>query len=102
MKFYRNPEAMWREEDSPREEAEKGLEEGGDVSHVGTSLIMLHGKMHTFNILGTEIWKLCDGRTPDEIASELEKGFDVERAVLMKDVEMFLTDLKKMGLVYAE
>jgi pyrroloquinoline quinone biosynthesis protein D len=102
MRYYREPDAMWREEDDPREEAVKGLKDGMDVSLLGTSLIMLHGKMHTFNILGTEIWKLCEGRTLEEIVSELEKDFEVEKSILQKDVEMFLTELKEMKMIYAE
>ena len=101
-KYFRSPEAMWREEDLSKDEAIKGLEKGEDVSEVGTSIILAHGKMHAINILGTEIWKLCDGRTKEEIVSELKKGFDVELHVLEADVNSFLKDLKELELVYEE
>ena len=100
--FYRNPEAVWREEDVPKEQAVKGLEQGEDVSDIGTSIVLFHGEMHTLNILGTEVWKLCEGRTMDEIVSELKDSFEVEPAVLKKDVSLFLINLKEIGLVYEE
>ncbi len=99
-KFYRNPDALWREEDRPREQAIKGLENGEDVSDLGTSIILSHGTMHSLNILGAEVWKLCDGRTLDELVAELQAVFEVEPAVLKNDVDAFLKNLKELGLVY--
>lgn len=101
-KYFRNAEAMWREEDLTREEALKGLEEGEDVSEIGTSIILFQGKMHAINILGTEIWKLCEGKTREEIVSELIKQFEVELPVLEADVSAFLNNMKELGLVYEE
>ena len=101
-KFCRNPEALWREEDIPKKEALDALEKGEDASGLGTSIILLHGDMHSLNILGTEIWKLCEGKTPDEIVQQLEKSFDVERDVLTADVNSFLASLIRLGLVYEE
>ncbi len=100
MKFYRNPDALWRDEDMQREEALKGLESGEDVSGLGTSIILYQGKMHSLNLLGTEIWKLCDGKTFDEIVSVLQEGFDAEPDVLKEDVSSFLAALKEIGVVY--
>lgn len=100
MKIYRNPDAKWREEDKYKEEAFAGLGKGEDVADVGTSIILCSGKMHSFNLLGTEIWKLCDGRTVDEIVSELKLQFDVEDEVLRNDVEAFLENLKEEGLIH--
>ena len=102
MKIFRNPEAMWREEDASKEDALRGLEKGEDVSEIGTSIILFHGEMHSLNLLGTEIWKLCDGKTFDEIVSELEDSFDVEKEVLERDVDSFVSNLKGLGLVYEE
>jgi pyrroloquinoline quinone biosynthesis protein D len=102
VKIYRNPDAMWREEDIQKEEALHGLDKGEDVSEVGTSIILMHGTMHSLNILGTEVWKLCDGKTLDEIVSKLEDSFEVNKEVLNKDVSSFLTNLKGLGLVYEE
>lgn len=98
--FHRNPDAMWREEDIPKEQAMEGLEQGEDVSDIGTSIVLLNGKMHTFNILGTEVWKLCEGKTTDEMVSELKDIFEVEPAVLKEDINSFLINLKELGLIY--
>ncbi len=102
MKIFRNTDAMWREEDKFKEQAYKGLDMGEDVSDVGTSIILYSGKMHSFNLLGTEIWKLCDGRTVEDIVSELREKFDVEEEILRNDVGAFLENLKKEGLIYEE
>jgi GeoRSP system PqqD family protein len=102
VKIFRNPNAQWREEDLYKEEAYKGLDEGKDVADVGTSIILHSGKMHSLNLLGTEIWKLCDGRTVDDIVSELQNVFDVEPDVLREDVSEFLKSMKEEGLINEE
>ncbi len=102
MKIFRNPDARWREEDKYREKAYQGLDKGEDVSEVGTSIVLHSGKMHSFNLLGTEIWKLCDGRTVDDIVAELKEKFDVEEEILRNDVGVFLRHLKDEGLVHEE
>jgi pyrroloquinoline quinone biosynthesis protein D len=100
MKIFRNPDAMWREEDKFREQAYGGLGKGEDVSDIGTSVVLSSGKMFSFNFLGTEIWRLCDGKTVEDIVSELRESFEVEEDVLRKDVSAFLENLKKEGLIY--
>ena len=102
MKVFRNPDAQWREEDQYKEQAYKGLDTGEDVAEIGTSIILLSGKMHSLNLLGTEIWKLCDGRTLQDIVIELQKTFDVEEEVLREDVTEFLTQMKAEGLIHEE
>ena len=102
MKIFRNPDAQWREEDLYKEQAYKGLDEGEDVADIGTSIILHFGKMLSLNVLGTEIWKLCDGRTVDDIVSELQKTFDVEEDVLKEDVHEFLMQMKEEGLINEE
>ncbi len=101
-RYFRRPDAMWREEEAAKTLAMKGSETGEDTSNIGTSIILSSGKMHSFNLLGTEVWKLCDGRTLGEIVSELEDDFEVDREVLARDVRSFLEDLKGLGLVYEE
>lgn len=102
MKIFRNPDVMWREEDEFMEQAYKGLDTGEDVAEIGTSILLHSGKMHSLNILGTEIWKLCDGKTLQEIVSSLREIFDVEEEVLMKDAGEFLQNMKDEGLVHEE
>ena len=99
MKIYRNPDAQWREEDDSREQVFQGLETGDDVAEIGTSIILHSGKMHSLNILGTEIWKLCDGKTVEDIIAELMESFDVEEDVLREDVNEFLKNMKEEGLI---
>ena len=102
MKLFRNPDAQWREEDLYKEEAYKGLDAGDDVAEIGTSIILYSGKMHSLNVLGTEIWKLCDGKSVDEIVSELQKSFEVDETVLKDDVNEFLATMKEEGLINEE
>jgi GeoRSP system PqqD family protein len=102
LKIFRNPDIMWREEAGYRKEALEGLEKGTDVEDVGTSVLYLGGKVLSLNILGTEIWKLCEGRTVDEIVSELLQSFEVAPDVLEKDVRSFLQELQEKGFIYYE
>lgn len=91
---------MWREEDESRAEAFDGLEKGEDVGEIGTSLLFADGLMVSLNILGTEIWKLCDGRSTDDIIAALLQEFEVEPAVLKQDVHTFLQDLEQKGFIF--
>jgi GeoRSP system PqqD family protein len=86
---------MWREEDEYKEQALEGLEKGDDVEEIGTSVLYSGGTMLSLNILGTEIWKRCEGKTIDEIVSELVEIFDVDPEVLKKDAAAFIDDLKE-------
>jgi pyrroloquinoline quinone biosynthesis protein D len=102
MKIFRNPDVMWREEDKFKAQAYEGLEKGDDVENIGTSVLYLGGTMLALNILGTEIWKKCDGSTMDEMISELTYKFDVEPSILQGDVLKFLSELKEKGFIYYE
>ena len=102
MKVSRNPDILWREEDEPKADAYAGLSRGEDVSDVGTSVLFSDGVMLSLNVLGTEIWKRCDGRSVDEIVSDLTSQFDVEHAVLRQDVMEFLTELEQKGFIHYE
>lgn len=101
-RVQRNPDVLWREEDDARAQAYEGLEQGDDVEELGTSLLFSDGVMVTLNILGTEIWKLCDGRSVDEILSALMQQFDVEADVLKADVTFFLAELAGKGFIRYE
>lgn len=93
---------MWREEDEYKEQVLEGLEKGEDVTETGTSVLYADGTMLSLNILGTEIWKRCDGKTIDEIASELVEIFEVEPEVLKNDALTFLDELKEKGYIKYE
>lgn len=94
-RIFRNPDVLWREEDEAVEEANALLEDGGEAGEIGTAILFSDGTMVTLNILGTEIWKRCDGKSEDEIVAELFQEFDVEESVLRADVAAFLHELEE-------
>jgi GeoRSP system PqqD family protein len=102
MKVFKNPEILWREEDDSKAAAYEGLSKGDDVADVGTSVLFSDGIMLSLNLLGTEIWKLCDGRSVEELVAELTKQFDVEPSVLLEDTLAFLAELKEKGFIRYE
>jgi len=93
LRIHRNPDILWREEDDAVEEACSLLNQGGDAGEVGTAILFSDGTMVTLNLLGTEIWKRCEGLTEDEIVAGLLEEFEVEESVLRCDVSAFLQDL---------
>lgn len=97
--IMRNPDVMWREELDAMLEVQSGIERGDDVGDIGTAVLFSGGAMLSINFLGTEIWKLCDGRNIDSIVSELLEQFDVERDELQADVQAFIDELVKKGFV---
>jgi GeoRSP system PqqD family protein len=98
-RYFRDPDALWREEEPGRVEAEAALDSGEDAEDVGTSVILFRGRMISLNLLGTEIWKLCDGKSLDELVAALAAGFDVGEDELREDVSAFLASLRAQGLV---
>lgn len=99
----RNPNVLWREEVEALAEAQSGLERGDDVGEIGAAVLFSGGAMLSVNVLGIEIWKMCDGRDFEAIVSALLQEFEVEEEILRADVQAFLFDLKKKGFVtYAE
>ncbi len=101
-KIIRNPDVMWREEDEPLAEAVAGLDRGEDVAEIGTSVLFSGGTMLSLNYLGTEIWKLCDGRSSADIVSDLLTQFEVEEDILREDVDDFLQELVEKGFISYE
>ncbi len=102
MKVFRNPEILWREEDESRAEAYAALSRGENAEEVGTSVLFSDGVMLSLNVLGTEIWKRCDGRTVEEIVADLIKEFDVDPSVLREDTQAFLAELEQKGFIRYE
>lgn len=102
MKVFRNPEVLWREEDETKAQAYEGLSQGDDVSEMGASVLFSDGVMLSLNILGTEIWKRCDGRSVDEIVFDLASQFDVDSNVLKEDTLVFLSELEQKGFIRHE
>ncbi len=102
MKIFKNPEVLWREEEESKSQAYEGLSKGEDVAEIGTSVLFADGIMLSLNLLGTEIWKLCDGRSADDIVSELLLQFDADPEVLREDALAFLSELKQKGFIRYE
>ncbi len=98
-KIQRNPDILWREEDDARDEAISALERGEDVAEVGTSLLFSGGQMVVLNMLGTEIWKRCDGKNLDDLVTEILAEFEVEEELLRADVTAFLAELEGKGFI---
>jgi len=98
--IVRNPDVVWREEESAREEVIKATERGEDASAEGTMLLIVAGMMHQLNLLGSEVWKLLDGnRDEDTVVDELFQIFDVDRETLAADVHTFLEDIAERGWI---
>lgn len=97
-KIKRNPEIVWREEEEMKTRVQEMLKQTGkteEAGETGTVTLVCSGTMHQLNLLGGEIWKLCDGtRTEKEIGEELLKTFDAERSVLLRDLKKFILDLQ--------
>jgi len=101
--IHRNPNVMWREEADALAQVREALDRGDEVEETGTSVLFSGGTMLSLNYLGTEIWKLCDGRTMDGVVAELLPQFEVDEAVLREDVRAFLDELATKGFItYAD
>jgi pyrroloquinoline quinone biosynthesis protein D len=50
-------------------------------------------------MLGTEIWKRCDGKSLDELVSEILAEFEVGEEMLRADVTAFLAELEGKGFI---
>jgi pyrroloquinoline quinone biosynthesis protein D len=97
-RYRRRPGLPWREEADAARDALAALEAGSDAGGEGTLLIVERGRITELNLLGGEIWKLCDGsRDVAAIVEELLPRFEVEREELARDVAEFLADLLARG-----
>lgn len=97
-KYRRREGIAWREEAEATAAARAALADGRDAAGEGTMLLVERGRVHELNILGAEIWKLCDGtRDATAIAGELIGRFEVGREELEADVREFLADLAARG-----
>jgi GeoRSP system PqqD family protein len=96
--FRRRPGLVWREEKEARREVLASLEEGGDVVDEGTLILVDSGQVFELNLLGADIWKLCDGRrTVEDVVHDLLDRYDVELDELEGDVRAFLSQMEEKG-----
>ncbi len=83
---------------------EKALseEETGGAEAPCLTLVYL-GSMHQLNLVGAEVWKLCDGTLGvGEIVDELLPRFSVDRGELAEDVNAFVEGLLAQGMLVRE
>lgn len=105
-KLSRNPDVNWRVESHREAHVREVLgdpsrvEEDIDALDVGTVTILAGGVMHQLNLLGGEIWKLCDG-TLDRgtLVSHLLDHFEVEEDTLKSDANAFIDEMVEKGLI---
>ena len=105
-KLFRNPDVNWRVESHREAHVREVLEdparaeEDEQAQDVGTVTILSGGVMHQLNLLGGEVWKLCDGTLDRaELLGALLEIFEVDEAVLAEDVNLFLDEMMEKGLV---
>lgn len=106
-KLIRNPDVNWRvephREAHVREVLEDPARSGEDeqAQDVGTVTILASGVMHQLNLLGGEVWKLCDGVLDREgLLEALMEMFEVDAATLTEDVNLFLNEMVGKGLIH--
>lgn len=100
VRYRRREGIAWREEETAAQEAREALAAGRDASREGTLLLVDRGRVFELNLLGAEIWKLCDGaRDVPGIVAELLPRFEVGPEELERDVREFLEDLRARGWV---
>jgi hypothetical protein len=65
----------------------------------GEALIVLteQRKLHRLNGVGTRVWELCDGRALSSIVQAIVAEFEVEPEVAVRDVTVFVEELRGLG-----
>lgn len=106
-KLSRNPDVNWRVESHREAHVREVLEDSSRVdedeqaTEVGTVTILADGVMHQLNLLGGQIWKLCDGTLGrDSIVSSLLDSFEIDGATLQADVDAFVDEMVQKGLIH--
>lgn len=103
MIYRRRDGIAWREEKEAREGVLDALEKGDDAGEEGTLLLVDGGQIFELNLLGADIWKLCDGRrTVGDIVNTLHGEYDVGREELERDVSAFLEEMRERGWLERE
>jgi len=108
-KLSRNPDVNWRVESHREAHVREVLEdpsrtgEDAEAVDVGTVTILAGGVMHQLNLLGGEIWKLCDGSLDrGSLAVRLLEMFDVDADTLKEDANAFIDEMMEKGLINEE
>ncbi len=107
-KLTRDPSVFWRVENRRVEEAIRLLaaETEGDhdaAASLGTVTILAGGVMTQLNLLGGEVWKLCDGtRGRQAVVAALLETFAADPAEMSADVDEFVDEMARRGLLKEE
>jgi len=106
-KLNRNPDVNWRVESHREAHVREVLEdpsragEDAEAMDVGTVTILANGVMHQLNLLGGEIWKLCDGTLDrGSLVSQLLEIFEVDEDTLRRDAGAFVDEMTEKGLIH--
>jgi hypothetical protein len=57
--------------------------------------------VYTFNALGSQLWQeLSEARSVEELVARVTQSFDVRKEQALADVESFVRELLKVGLIH--
>ena len=80
--------------------------EGLTIRDVGEEVLILDQashQVHQLNHTASFIWRQCENETsPERIAAELARKFDIKIDVALDDVNRALAELRKLDLILAE
>jgi len=105
-KLIRNPDVTWRVESHREAHVREVLGdpsrrgEDAEAGNMGTMTLLAGGVMHQLNLLGGEIWKLCDGSLDRQsLVRHLLNVFEVDEGTLRADAGAFIDDMVEKGLI---
>jgi pyrroloquinoline quinone biosynthesis protein D len=106
-KLVRNPDVNWRVETHREAHVREILDDPSrrdedlQALDVGTVTILADGVMHQLNLLGGEIWKLCEGDLDrNGVIARLLDVFDVDEDTLRADADAFIDEMERKGLIH--
>lgn len=103
-KIKRNPLASWRLEEERMQQIEQ-IEDEGTLKNLdrGVGFISFGNEIFELNLLGAQIWLLCDGeKTKKDIIEALRRKYVVSEEKLLQEVDEFLSEMANFQLVTYE
>lgn len=73
------------------------------VREFGDEFVVLDtgsNRIHQFNRTASHIWRLCDRASPESIAAELAREYDVDEEQALSDVVRTLDAFRSLDLVF--
>lgn len=82
-------------------EADKMAKKGSMVQNSDGTLLLVNEKNQAYRVSNAvvAVWEICDGKSPDEVASEVAKAMDTEVEKVKTSVTDVITKLKEVELV---